>query len=318
MKKRLLAILLSLVLMLSLLPASALAVGDSADTTMRVFHLDCGRKYFTEQQIKNLIDQMAEDGYNYLELAVGNDGLRFLLKDMSLSYSVDGTERSFTSDEVTSAVEAGNLSYTTASTGELSEKEMGSIISYATERGIGVIPLVNTPGHMDAILYAAESLTENNNLDYSGSVRTIDVTNAEAVAFTKALLDKYITYFSGMGCTYFNMGADEYANDQFTSGGMGFGNLADTGKYGDFITYINAVAGKITAARMKPIAFNDGIRYGDEEPVSIDRDIIVSYWSSGWNGYSVSAASALAEQGFKILNTNGDWYYVLKSGANSI
>ncbi|MCI5754413.1 MAG: family 20 glycosylhydrolase, partial [Clostridiales bacterium] len=98
MKKRLLAILLSLVLMLSLLPASALAAGDSADTTMRVFHLDCGRKYFTEQQIKNLIDQMAEDGYNYLELAVGNDGLRFLLDDMSLSYSVDGTERSFTSD----------------------------------------------------------------------------------------------------------------------------------------------------------------------------------------------------------------------------
>ena len=52
---------------------------------------------------------------------------------------------------------------------------------------------------MDAILYAAESLTGNNNLDYSGSVRTIDVTNAEAVAFTKALLDKYITYFSGQG-----------------------------------------------------------------------------------------------------------------------
>lgn len=55
---------------------------------MRVFHLDCGRKYFSERQIKNLIDEMAQDGYNYLELAVGNDGLRFLLDDMSLKYSI--------------------------------------------------------------------------------------------------------------------------------------------------------------------------------------------------------------------------------------
>ena len=55
---------------------------------MRVFHLECGRKYFSEQQIKNLIDEMAQDGYNYLELAVGNDGLRFLLDDMSLKYSI--------------------------------------------------------------------------------------------------------------------------------------------------------------------------------------------------------------------------------------
>lgn len=55
---------------------------------MRVFHLDCGRKYFSERQIKNLIDEMAQDGYNYLELAVGYDGLRFLLDDMSLKYSI--------------------------------------------------------------------------------------------------------------------------------------------------------------------------------------------------------------------------------------
>ena len=320
MRKRIISALLCIVMLVGLLPTTVFAATpDSGNSDlMKVFHLDCGRKYFSEDQIKGIIDTLADNDYNYLELAVGNDGLRFLLDDMSLSYSVDGADRSFTSDAVTSAVEAGNLSYTTASTGELSETEMDSIISHATARGIGIIPLINTPGHMDAILYAAESLTGNNNLDYSGSVRTIDVTNAEAVAFTKALLDKYITYFSGKGCTYFNMGADEYANDRYTGGGMGFGNLVSTGKYGDFITYINAVAKKITDAGMTPIAFNDGICYADEEPVTINRNIIVSYWSSGWNGYDVSSASTLAQKGFKILNTNGDWYYVLKSGANSI
>ena len=54
------------------------------DTNMRIFHLDAGRKYFTVAQIENLIDTLNENGYNYMELAVGNDALRFLLDDMSV------------------------------------------------------------------------------------------------------------------------------------------------------------------------------------------------------------------------------------------
>ena len=353
--KRLIAILLSLVMTLGLLPTAAFAAGSAGQgETMRVFHLDCGRKYFSERQIKNLIDEMAQDGYNYLELAVGNDGLRFLLDDMSLKYSIGASaveaeeeepavrlmeeeapaeempaaapearaagssEHSFTSDAVKNAIKAGNNAYTMASSGELTQTEMDRIISYAEEKDISIIPLVNTPGHMDAILSAAQSLTEVRGLAYSSSKTTIDVTNPEAVAFTKALLQKYITYFADQGCTYFNMGADEYANDIFISGGMGFGNLASSGKYGDFINYINAVAGMIKTARMTPIAFNDGIRYNGQEPVKISRDIIVSYWSSGWGGYDVASAASLADAGFRILNTNGDWYYVLKTGAAGI
>ena len=89
--KRLLAVLLSIVMTLSVLPAAAFAADRSAaaEEPMRVFHLDCGRKYFTAEQIKSLIDEMAQDGYNYMELAVGNDGLRFLLDDLSLEYSVE-------------------------------------------------------------------------------------------------------------------------------------------------------------------------------------------------------------------------------------
>ena len=34
------------------------------------------------------------------------------------------------------------------------------------------------------------------------------------------------------------MGADEYANDVFTSGPMGFGNLQSAGKYSYYVTYV--------------------------------------------------------------------------------
>ena len=251
MRKRIISALLCIVMLVGLLPTTVFAeTSDSGNNAfMKIFHLDCGRKYFSVDQIEGIIDTLADNDYTHMELAVGNDGLRFLLDDMS----VTANDTTYTSDAVKAGIQAGNEAYYNDPNGNaLTQTEMDTIISYANENGIGIIPLINTPGHMDAILYAAESLTGNNNLDYSGSVTTIDVTNAEAVAFTKALLDKYITYFSGKSCTYFNMGADEYANDQFTSGGMGFGNLVSTGNYGSFINYINGVAEAIIVKRHDP------------------------------------------------------------------
>lgn len=154
------------------------------------------------------------------------------------------------------------------------------------------------------------------NCSYSGSVRTIDVTNANAVAFTKALLQKYINYFAGKGCQLFNMGADEYANDKFTGGAMGFGNLQSTGKYSSYVTYVNDVAAMIKDAGMKPMAFNDGIYFNDNTSGgTFDTDIIVCYWSSGWGSYKPMSAVNLAGKGFKLINTHGDYYWVLGKNA---
>lgn len=50
-------------------------------TFYRIVHLDCGRKYFSEAQIKQIIDYAYNYGYTHVELAFGNDGLRFLLND---------------------------------------------------------------------------------------------------------------------------------------------------------------------------------------------------------------------------------------------
>ena len=49
---------------------------------------------------------------------------------------------------------------------------------------------------------------------------------------------------------------------------------------------------------------------------TFDTDIIVCYWSNGWSSYSPMPASDLAAKGFKLVNTNGDYYWVLgKSNA---
>lgn len=305
---------LSLVLVFCML-CTMTVTGFAADTTsegqtdfMKVVHLDAGRKYFSVDSIKKIIDNASADGYNYLELGVGNDGLRFLLDDMSVTVN----DTTYESDKVSNAIHAGNEAYHNFDTDELTQSEMDEIISYAKDKGISIIPLINSPGHMDAILSAANSLT-GTTCSYNGSKRTIDVTNTTAVAFTKALIQKYVDYFANKGCTYFNMGADEYANDIYTSGSMGFGNLQDTGKYSSFVTYVNNMATMIKNAGMTPMAFNDGIYFNniDESSGRFDTDIVISYWSKGWNGYTPMSASNLASKGFKLINTHGDYYWVL-------
>lgn len=310
-----LSLILAVILMIGLLPISAFAtsasaqVGDAEDTgyEYNIMFLDCGRKYFSVNSIKQIIDNASAAGFNYIQLAVGNDGLRFLLDDMSLT--VNGT--TYSSQRVSAAIHAGNEAYYNFDVDELTQSEMDEIIAYAVSKGMGVIPCVNTPGHMDAILSAATSLT-GTDCSYSGSARTIDVTNATAVAFTQALLKKYVSYFAGKGCEYFNMGADEYANDIFTSGSMGFGNLQSTGKYSYYVTYVNAVAKMVKDAKMTPMAFNDGIYFNSNTSSgTFDTDILICYWSNGWSSYTPMPAANLAAKGFKLINTHGDYYWVL-------
>lgn len=314
-RKRLLSLILAVILMIGLLPISAFATSASAqandaeDTGYKynIMFLDCGRKYFSVNSIKQIIDNASAAGFNYIQLAVGNDGLRFLLDDMSLT--VNG--KTYSSENVSKAIHAGNEAYYNFDVDELTQPEMDEIIAYAASKGMGVIPCVNTPGHMDAILSAATSLT-GTDCSYSGSARTIDVTNTAAVAFTQALLQKYISYFAGKGCEYFNMGADEYANDIFTSGSMGFGNLQSTGKYSYYVTYVNAVAKMVKDAKMTPMAFNDGIYFNSNTSSgTFDTDILICYWSNGWSSYTPMTAASLAGKGFKLINTHGDYYWVL-------
>lgn len=191
---------------------------------------------------------------------------------------------------------------------------MVKIMEHANKEGVQIIPLINTPGHMDAILYAMGSGTDALNAvkdpAYSTSNTTIDIADTQAVAFTQALLQKYITFFASKGCTLFNMGADEYGNDVNKT--PHFYDIVRSGEYESYIAHINAVASMVGNAGMTPMAFNDGIYYNKQTMYgTINPNIIVCYWSSGWNGYDVAPAYWLSSQGFKLVNTHGDYYWIV-------
>ena len=286
----------------------------------KVISIDAGRKYFSPDQIKEIIDEASKTGYTDLHLLVGNDGLRFVLDDMSLQVG----DASYSSQAVKEAVEKGTKAYYDDPNGTaLTQAQMDDILAYAKSKKIGVIPTINSPGHMDAILTAMDQLgIENPHFNYFGtkkSERTVDLDNQKALDFTKALVDKYAAYFSGK-TEIFNIGLDEYANDATDAHGwqvlQASKHWPDEGYpdkgYEKFIQYANDLAAIVKKHKMKPMAFNDGIYYnGDTSYGTFDKDIIVSYWTGGWNGYDVASSKFLSELGHQILNTNDAWYYVL-------
>ena len=269
----------------------------------KILHLDCGRKYFTKEWIIALIHEMAAAGYNELELDFSNnEGFRFALDDMDVTFmTASGVERSI---DLTPAL-GGDADGSATDTPWLTQADMDEILSVARGEDVAIVPLLNSPGHLGQILdtVAPEYRYQNSN--------SLDITSDDAKAFGIALVQKYAAYFADEGCEYFNMGCDEFANDLYSSGGMGFGHLVSAGRYGDFADYVNSLAGVLKSLDLTPRAFNDGIYYNNDTSVSFDQDIQVCYWSSGWNGYAVGSAATIVEEGHAVINTNGDYYYVL-------
>lgn len=273
----------------------------------KVISIDAGRKYFSAEQLKRIIDKASELGYSDVHLLLGNDGLRFLLDDMTIT----ANGKTYASDDVKNAIIEGTKAYYDDPNGTtLSQAEITELIEYGKSKGIGLIPAINSPGHMDAMLVAMEKLGIANpqaNFD-KVSKTTMDLENEEAMNFVKALIGKYMDFFAGK-TKIFNYGTDEYAND--ATNAQGWYYLKWYGLYGKFAEYANTLAAMAKERGLQPMAFNDGFYYEDKDDVEFDKDVIISYWSKGWWGYNLASPQYLASKGYKFLNTNGDWYYIL-------
>lgn len=279
------------------------------DTSYRynIVHVDAGRKYFSPTSIKAIIDNAAEAGFNQVELYLSdNQGFRFALDDMTVTTSTGNTY------DLSAALGDGY----TASDGKcpdgsdkyLTQSEMTDIIAYAKSKNVEIVPCVNAPGHMGAILEEFSDFRYSSGGETSKS--SIDLANTEAVAFALAITDKYAEYFASQGCKYYNIGADEYANDLSS---MGFENMGST-LYTKFVEFMNSAADIIVGHGMTPRAFNDGFcykNYTNSVTVAPSKAYEICYWSSGWNGYNVASAKTLSSNGYKLINTNGDYYWVL-------
>lgn len=273
-----------------IMPANVMPVQANVELQYRIVHLDCGREYFTKDWIIALINEMADAGYNQLQLAFGNGGFRFYLNNMAVG--------SYSHEQVMGALEAGNKHYNIYGDGEngptnsewitynpsvnaLTQTEMDTIIKHAQSKGIEIVPMLNTPGHMHAVLAAMSELGIEDNLQVSGKNGCLDLSNTKAVDFTKALVEKYVDYFALQGCKFFNLAMDEYSS-------------FDT----SFFTYANYLIAYANTNGITPRVFNDALSHGITNNGFIE-GTQVCCWDSIQNTGSYS-----------VINTSHDFYYV--------
>ena len=256
---------------------------DYSDVEDRSFHLDCARKFFTKDWIISLIKDLSWQKYNSIQLHFSeNEGFR--LQSDTLE-AIDGFQYV-------------NNQY-------LTKQDMLEIIQVANEYHIEVIPSLDSPGHLGAVLRYLPS-------DYScASLFPTDgrraqcfniFTNDEARGFLIDLMTEFIDFFSEAGCKRFNIGGDEFLEK--------FSNFSNE-QYVQIMEYFNEVSAIAKSKGMTPRTWNDGVMYGNYTGYKLDPDIEICYWAAPQNCASIEK---FVQNGNRVVNFSDIYmYYVLSS-----
>ena len=308
----------------------------SGDPLYKILHIDAGRKYTSLATLKTMVDYVAINGMNQIDLYLSdNQGLRFGVTDSTGSFiiSANGTTYDLTSALGCYDNSAAEPSKATDKIDKwLSPAEMKDLIIYAAAKGVDIVPSINMPGHMAAILQGSDDkristfgktfYSQSESVHYSNE--SLDMGNKAAVNFALALLDAYCSYFRGITddegnqlVKYFSIAADEYGQDleHFAWGGEGFGTayMNAKGEYGDLVQFLNRAGNVIKSYGMTPRAFNDAFLSDyntDAKALGLNTDYQLYYWGGGWGGMKNADPDVLGSNGFKVINCNSNYYYI--------
>ena len=256
---------------------------DYSDVEDRSFHLDCARKFFTKDWIISLIKDLSWQKYNSIQLHFSeNEGFR--LQSDTLE-AIDGFQYV-------------NNQY-------LTKQDMLEIIQVANEYHIEVIPSLDSPGHLGAVLrylpsdYSCASLFPSD----GRRAQCFNIfTNDEARGFLIDLMTEFIDFFSEAGCKRFNIGGDEFLEK--------FSNFSNE-QYVKIMEYFNEVSAIAKSKGMTPRTWNDGVMYGNYTGYKLDPDIEICYWAAPQNCASIEK---FVSNGNKVINFSDIYmYYVLSS-----
>ena len=256
---------------------------DYSDVEDRSFHLDCARKFFTKDWIISLIKDLSWQKYNSIQLHFSeNEGFR--LQSDTLE-AIDGFQYV-------------NNQY-------LTKQDMLEIIQVANEYHIEVIPSLDSPGHLGAVLrYLPSDYSCASLFPYDGRrAQCFNIfTNDEARGFLIDLMTEFIDFFSEAGCKKFNIGGDEFLEK--------FSNFSNE-QYVQIMEYFNEVSAIVKSKGMTPRTWNDGVMYGNYTGYKLDPDIEICYWAAPQNCASIEK---FVQNGNKVINFSDIYmYYVLSS-----
>lgn len=252
---------------------------DSPTKPERGLMIDQGRKFFTVPWIRQEIQEMSYLKMNYFHFHL-SDTFGFRLE-------------SSTHPEITS-------------TDHYTKQDITDLIALGRQYHVTIVPEIDMPGHMDAILAAHPELRL---VDSSGNASSsfVDLTKPAARTLISDLINEYLPLF---GSGYWHLGADEYITNyasypqllSYARASYGSSATAKDTYYG----FINWADGLVRAGGRTMRIWNDGIKAGDGT-ITPNADITVDYWYN----YGLTPQQLIAA-GHTVANES--WtptYYVL-------
>lgn len=335
----------------AMLQQNGLAVGetysDKPDCTERGFFLDCGRKYYSPEWIKDMIKEMSWSNMNAIYLHFSEE-MGFRLESKTYPW-LAGADNTLCVNGSDSGVAADNGKYIT-------QDEMREIAEVAKLYHVEIIPSLDSPGHMNYAVkkYKAQyGVDIGNYFHYNGTTsivqgsgpesaqksysRGIDISNEEAVTFAQNLYKEYAEFFHELGCTKFDIGGDEllgwgaavtssvskwkqldhwktYAQNRAKQEGKS--NYSNAVAYDAFMYYMNDIYDIVSSYGYTSVRMwnDDALRTYDtgyQNVVGLKQNIEIQYWTPSANNSKNNIWTYL-NQGYKAYNfLNSYSYYVL-------
>ncbi|MFD7263649.1 family 20 glycosylhydrolase [Streptomyces sp. NPDC059874] len=261
-------------------------VRDAPAKPQRGLNLDIARKHFTPDWIEGQLREMAD----------------LKLNQLGLHFSDDQAFR-IQSDSHPEIV----------STPHLTKAEVRGITALAARLHITVVPEIDSPGHLGAVLRAHPDLQLR---DVQGRAvkGAVDISDPAAAKLVDELLREYLPLFPGGA---WHLGADEYQALVYRDPQTSFPQLATAARqrYGagarvqDLATgWLNDRAAVVRPSGKALKAWNDGFFSGGVATAA--KDIQAEYWT----GKEIGARPPLdyLRAGRTVVNLNDEYlYYVL-------
>ncbi|WP_236711155.1 glycoside hydrolase family 20 protein [Streptomyces sp. 150FB] len=261
-------------------------VKDRPEWPQRGLNLDIARKFYTAGWIEDRLREMADLKLNEFGLHFSDDqGFRI---------------ESRTHPEIVSQQ-------------HLTQAEVRQILALASRLHITVVPEIDSPGHLGAVIDAHPEL-QLRNAQGVATKGAIDISNPASAKIVDDLDREFGKLFTGK---YWHLGADEYqalvVADPQTSypklAALARKQFGASAKVQDLTTaWTNNRAKVVRAIGKKPKVWNDGLFAGGV--VAADKDLQVEYWTGTESG--VREPQAYLSEGRQVVNLNDKYlYYVL-------
>ncbi|MFG2499806.1 glycoside hydrolase family 20 protein [Streptomyces sp. NPDC048441] len=261
-------------------------VRDRPAKPQRGFMIDIARKHFDSAWIEDRVRELGDLKYNQLGLHFSDDQA-FRIESKSHPEIV--------------------------SRDHLSKAQVRRILKLAASRHITVVPEIDSPGHLGAVIAAHPSLQLRDTRGVAAR-GAVDISKPQAAEIVDDLLEEYADLFPGR---YWHLGADEYRALTVENPEASYPQLAAAAreKYGSDARVQDLATGWLNdrAETMRPFerglkAWNDGFFRGGVEKA--DDDLEVAYWT----GKEIGAREPVEylKEGRNVVNYNDEYlYYVL-------